>query len=110
METQAIAKYLRVSPRKVRLSADLVRGKRVEEALNILSSTPKVGAKVVSKVVRSALANAGQNKSIDVDTLFIKTIFVNQGPTLKRFRPKPMGRAGRIRKRTCHVTVVLSEP
>jgi large subunit ribosomal protein L22 len=110
METQAIAKYLRVSPRKVRLSADLVRGKRVEEALNILSSTPKVGAKVVSKVVRSALANAEQNKSIDVDTLFIKTIFVNQGPTLKRFRPKPMGRAGRIRKRTCHVTVVLSEP
>ena len=110
METQAIAKYLRVSPRKVRLSADLVRGKRVEEALNILSSTPKEGAKIVSKVVRSALANAGQNKSIDVDTLFIKTIFVNQGPTLKRFRPKPMGRAGRIRKRTCHVTVVLSEP
>jgi len=110
METQAIAKYLRVSPRKVRLSANLVRGKRVEEALNILSSTPKVGAKVVSKVVRSALANAGQNKSIDVDTLLIKTIFVNQGPTLKRFRPRPMGRAGKIRKRTCHITVVLSEP
>jgi large subunit ribosomal protein L22 len=110
METQAIAKYLRVSPRKVRLSADLIRGKRVEEALNILSSTPKVGARVVSKVVHSALANAQQNKSIDVDTLFIKTIFVNQGPTLKRFRPKPMGRAGKIRKRTCHITVVLSEP
>jgi len=110
METQAIAKHLRVSPRKVRLSADLVRGKRVEEALNILSSTPKIGAKVVSKVVRSALANARQNKSIDVDTLLIKTIFVNQGPTLKRFRPRPMGRAGKIRKRTCHITVVLSEP
>jgi len=110
METQAIAKHLRVSPRKVRLSADLVRGKRVEEALNILSSTPKTGAKVVSKVVRSALANARQNKSIDVDTLLIKTILVNQGPTLKRFRPRPMGRAGKIRKRTCHITVVLSEP
>ncbi|MDH4265523.1 MAG: 50S ribosomal protein L22 [Deltaproteobacteria bacterium] len=110
METQAIAKHLRVSPRKVRLSADLVRGKKVEEALNILSSTPKAGAKFVSKVVRSALANARQNKSIDVDTLLIKTIFVNQGPTLKRFRPKPMGRAGKIRKRTCHITVVLSEP
>src|SRR3989304_5850675 len=109
METQAIAKYLRVSPRKMRLSADLVRGKRVEEALNILSSIPKAGARDVSKVVRSALANARQNRSIDVDTLFIKTIFVNQGPTLKRFRPRPMGRAGRIRKRTCHVTVVLSE-
>jgi large subunit ribosomal protein L22 len=110
METQAVAKYLRGSPRKMRLSADLVRGKKVEEALNILSAIPKAGARDVSQVVRSALANARQNKSIDVDTLFIKTIYVNQGPTLKRFRPRPMGRAGRIRKRTCHITVVLSEP
>jgi large subunit ribosomal protein L22 len=109
MEARAVAKYLRISPRKVRLNADLIRGKRVEDALNLLSHTPKAGAKVVSKVVQSALANAGQDKSIDVDTLFVKTIFVNQGPTLKRFRPKPMGRAGRIRKRTCHITVVLSE-
>jgi large subunit ribosomal protein L22 len=109
MEAQAVAKYLRISPRKVRLNADLVRGKRVEEALNLLSHTPKAGAKAVSKVVQSALANARQDKSIDVDTLLVKTIFVNQGPTLKRFRPKPMGRAGRIRKRTCHITVVLSE-
>ena len=109
MEAQAVAKYLRISPRKARLNADLIRGKQVEEALNILSSTPKFGAQAVSKVVRSALANARQNKSIDVDTLFVKTIFVNQGPTLKRFRARPMGRAGRIRKRTCHVTVVLSE-
>lgn len=109
METRAVAKYLRLSAQKARLSADLVRGKRVEEALNILTHTPKLGAKAVSKVVRSALANAGQNKSIDVDTLVIKTIFINQGPTLKRFRAKPMGRAGRIRKRSCHITVVLSE-
>jgi len=109
MEAHAIAKYLRVSPRKVRLSADLIRGKRVEEAINLLSHTPKAGAKLISKVVQSALANARQDKSIDVDTLFVKTIYVNQGPTLKRFRPKPMGRAGKIRKRTCHVTVVLSE-
>ena len=109
MEARAIAKYLRISPRKVRLNADLIRGKRVEEAINLLSFTPKAGAKLVSKVVQSALANARQDKSIDVDTLFVKTIYVNQGPTLKRFRPKPMGRAGRIRKRTCHVTVVLSE-
>ena len=109
MEARAVAKYLRISPRKVRLNADLIRGKRVEDALNLLTHTPKAGAKVVSKVVQSALANAGQDKSIDVDTLFVKTIFVNQGPTLKRFRPKPMGRAGRIRKRTCHITVVLSE-
>ncbi|HYB20970.1 MAG TPA: 50S ribosomal protein L22 [Thermodesulfobacteriota bacterium] len=109
MEARAIAKYLRISPRKVRLNADLIRGKKVEDAINLLSLTPKAGAKVVSKVVQSALANARQDKSIDVDTLFVKTIYVNQGPTLKRFRPKPMGRAGRIRKRTCHVTVVLSE-
>jgi large subunit ribosomal protein L22 len=93
----------------VRLNADLIRGKRVEEAINLLSHTPKAGARVVSKVVQSALANARQDRSIDVDTLFVKTIYVNQGPTLKRFRPKPMGRAGKIRKRTCHVTVVLSE-
>jgi large subunit ribosomal protein L22 len=109
MEAHAVAKYIRISPRKVRLNADLVRGKGVEEALNLLSHTPKAGAKAVSKVVQSALANARQDRSIDVDTLFVKTIFVNQGPTLKRFRPKPMGRAGRIRKRTCHITVVLSE-
>lgn len=109
MEARAIAKYLRISPRKVRLNADLIRGKRVEDALNLLSYTPKAGAKVVSKAVQSALANARQDKSIDVDTLWVKTIFVNQGPTLKRFRPKPMGRAGRIRKRTCHITVILSE-
>jgi len=109
MEAQAVAKYLRLSPRKARLSADLIRGKKVEEALNILSHTPKGAAKLVSKVLRSALANATQNRSIDVDTLFVKTIYVNQGPTLKRFRARPMGRAGRIRKRTSHITVVLSE-
>jgi len=109
MEARAIAKYLQISPRKTRLCADLVRGKRAEEAVNILSHTPKAGARMISKVVQSALANARQVKSIDVDTLYVKTVFVNQGPTLKRWQPKPMGRAGRIRKRTCHVTVVLSE-
>ena len=109
MDARAIAKYLRISPQKVRLNADLIRGKQVEKALNLLSLTPQAGAKVITKVVQSALANARQDKSIDVDTLFVKTIFVNQGPTLKRFRPRPMGRAGRIRKRTCHITVILSE-
>ena len=109
MEPKAKAKYLRMSPRKVRLTADLVRGKQVEEALTLLAHHEKAGAKLVSKVVQSALANARQDKSIDVDTLYIKKIFVNQGPTLKRFRARPMGRAGRIRKRTTHVTVELSE-
>jgi large subunit ribosomal protein L22 len=110
MEAQAIGRYLRISPRKTRLCADLVRGKRVEEAIQILTHTPKAGARLVSKVVQSALANARQDKSIDVDTLFVKRIFVNPGPVLKRWQPKPMGRAGRIRKRTSHITVVLSEP
>lgn len=109
MEPKAEAKYLRMSPRKVRLTVDLVRGKQVEEALTLLAHNQKAGAKLVSKVVQSALANARQDKSIDVDTLYIKKIFINQGPTLKRFRPRPMGRAGRIRKRTTHVTVELSE-
>jgi large subunit ribosomal protein L22 len=109
MTPKAEAKYLRMSPRKVRLSADLVRGKQVEEALTLLAHYQKAGAKLVSKVVQSALANARQDKSIDVDTLYIKKIFINQGPTLKRFRARPMGRAGRIRKRTTHVTVELSE-
>ncbi len=109
MEARAVGKYLRLSAQKVRLSADLVRGKQVEQAINILAQTPKNGARAVSKVLHSALANARQNKSIDVDTLFVKTIFVDQGPTLKRFRPMPMGRAGRIRKRTSHITVILDE-
>jgi large subunit ribosomal protein L22 len=109
MGPKAEAKYLRMSPRKVRLSADLVRGKKVEEALTLLAHNQKAGGKLVSKVVQCALANARQDKSIDVDTLYIKKIFINQGPTLKRFRARPMGRAGRIRKRTTHVTVELSE-
>ena len=110
MEAQALAKYIRMSPRKVRYSADLIRGKKVGEALNILEHTPKRGARAIAKVVNSALANARQKKTMDVDTLFVKTVFVDQGPTLKRWRPKPMGRAGRSRKRTCHIMIVLSEP
>lgn len=110
MEAHAVAKYIRMSPRKVRYSADLIRGKGVGEALNILKYTPKRGARAIARVVSSALANARQKKTIDVDILFVKTIFIDQGPTLKRWRAKPMGRAGRIRKRTCHITVVLSEP
>ena len=109
MAVKAEARYVRISPQKARLVVDLIRGKQVEAALNILTQTPKFGARAISKVVHSALANARQNKSIDVDTLFVKTIFINQGPTLKRYRPQPMGRSGRIGKRSCHITVVLSE-
>ena len=109
MATMASAKYIRVSPRKARLVVDLIRGKRVEEALNILSITPKASARIVEKLLKSAVANSSQDSNIDVDTLYINTIYVNEGPTLKRFRARAMGRVGRIRKRTSHITVILKE-
>ncbi|MBP1709104.1 MAG: rplV [Deltaproteobacteria bacterium] len=109
METQTVARYIRMSPRKVRYIADLVRGKKVGEALDILTFTPRRASHVVSRLLKSGIANAGQNESIDVDTLYIKKIFVDGGPTLRRFRPRPMGRATRIRKRSSHITVVLEE-
>lgn len=109
MEVKAIAKYIRVSPQKVRLVANAIKGKKVNEALNFLKFTPKRSARIIGKVLRSAIANAEQNPGIDVDTLYIKEIFVDQGPTLKRFRPKAMGRATRILKRSSHIKVVLSE-
>ena len=109
METQAVARYIRMSPRKVRYVADLVRGKKVEEALDILTFAPRRASPVIFRLLKSAIANAGQNESIDVDTLYIKKIFVDGGPTLKRFRPRAMGRATTIRKRTSHITVVLEE-
>jgi large subunit ribosomal protein L22 len=109
MESRAVARTVRIAPRKVRLVVDLVRGKKVEQALQTLQFTQKRGSKVVSDLIRSAVANADQKGKIDVDTLFVKRIFVDAGVTLKRFRPMPMGRAGKIRKRTSHITVVLDE-
>lgn len=109
MESRAVAKYLRISPRKVRLIMDQVRGKDVEEALNLLSFAPQKGAFLLKKAINSAVANAEQNANIDVDNLYIKRIFADEGPTLKRFRPRAMGRATRIRKRTSHLTVILDE-
>jgi len=109
MEVKAVAKYIRVSPRKIRLLMDEIRGKKVEEALNLLIFAPQKGAPILRKVVNSALANAGQYPDIDVDSLFIRRVFANEGPTLKRFRPRAMGRATRIRKRSCHLTVILDE-
>ncbi|MBW1722263.1 MAG: 50S ribosomal protein L22 [Deltaproteobacteria bacterium] len=109
MEIRAVAKYVRISPRKARLIMDQIRGKRVEEALNMLTYSPKKGAYLVKKLVNSAVANAEGHSGIDVDTLFIKRIYADEGPTLKRFRPRAMGRATRIRKRTSHLTVVLDE-
>ncbi len=109
METaSATARYVRISARKLRLVADLVRGRQVEEARTILAFTPKKGARVVMKLLASAVANAENNQDMSADDLYIKSIFVNEGPTLKRWRARAMGRAGRINKRTSHITVELT--
>lgn len=109
MESRAVARYVRVSPRKVRLVMDEVRGKSVEEALRRLAFAPQKGAKIVRKLINSAVANAEHNHGLDVDSLYVKRIYADEGPTLKRWRPRALGRATRIRKRTSHLTVVLDE-
>jgi large subunit ribosomal protein L22 len=109
MEASAKLKFARLSPQKTRLVVDLVRGKAVQEALNILKFSPQRPADIVAKVMRSAVANAEQKGISDVDRLFVKAVFVDQGPVLKRFMPRAQGRATKIRKPTSHITVVLDE-
>ena len=109
METRAVAKFIRISPRKIRLVMDQVRGKQVGEALNMLSFAPQRGAGILKKLVNSAIANAEQNTGVDVDSLYIIRVYADEGPTLKRWRPRAQGRATSIRKRTSHLTVVLNE-
>jgi large subunit ribosomal protein L22 len=109
MEAKALARQIRISPQKARLIADLVRGQNVASAINTLRFMPKKGARILRKVIESALANASQNEAIDVDTLYVKTIFIDGGPMLKRIMPRAQGRANRILKRTSHITVVLDE-
>jgi large subunit ribosomal protein L22 len=109
METRAVAKYLRISPIKVRMITGALKGKKAEEAMNMLAFAPKKAARMVHKVLKSAVANASQNKNIDVDSLIIKVVCVDEGPVLKRFIPRAMGRATPILKRTSHVTVILKE-
>lgn len=109
MEIKASAKYLRISPTKLRLVARTLSGKKVEEALAMLQFMPQRGARLVRKVVMAGVANAEQRPQIDVDTLVIKGIQVDGGPSLKRFRARAMGRVTRIRKRSSHITVVLAE-
>lgn len=109
MESKAVAKYVRVAPRKVRVVMDLIRGKNVTEALAILKFTPKVGADVIEKVLKSAVANAEHNFDMNVDNLYVSTVFVDQGPTLKRIHPRSRGQAFKILKRTSHVTVIVKE-
>ncbi|MCF7926404.1 MAG: 50S ribosomal protein L22 [Candidatus Izimaplasma sp.] len=109
MEAKASAKMVRISSRKVKLVIDLVRGKNVGEAIAILNHTPRAASPVVEKVIKSAVANAEHNYNMDIDNLFVKEIYVGQGPTLKRFRPRAQGRATEILKRTSHVNVVVAE-
>ena len=109
MEAKAVARYIRISPQKARLVADVVRGLEVDKAITTLRFMPKKGARILRKVIESAVANASQSQEIDVDTLYVKTVFIDGGPTIKRIRPRAMGRASRILKRTSHITVVLDE-
>lgn len=109
MEAKAVAKYMHIAPRKVRIVAKNIKGLTVEKALAQLRYTPKKAAVILLKVLNSALANAEQKSEIDVDTLYVKNVFVDEGPTAKRWRPRAMGRATRIRKRTSHVTIILDE-
>ncbi|NLN29503.1 MAG: 50S ribosomal protein L22 [Firmicutes bacterium] len=109
MESRAVAKHVRISPRRARQVVDLVRGKPVGEALNILRFMPNKAATPVYKVVESAAANAENNFDMNRDDLYIAKIYVDEGPTWKRIRPRARGMADRIRKRTSHITVVLAE-
>ena len=109
MESTAKARHVRIAPRKVRLVMDMVRGKPVEEALSTLGLVRKASAPVIAKIIKSAMANAENNHDINTDGLVVSKAFVDEGPTLKRFMPRAMGRATPIRKRTSHITVVLSE-
>ncbi|MBK5233488.1 MAG: 50S ribosomal protein L22 [Thermoleophilia bacterium] len=104
----ATAKYVRVSPRKVRLIADQVRGKHIDDARSLLQFSPRSAAEDVSKVIESAAANAEANHDLIGDEMVVHSIRVDEGPTLKRFRPRAMGRATPIHKRTCHITVALT--
>ncbi|MFD2868643.1 50S ribosomal protein L22 [Kurthia sp. 3B1D] len=108
-EAKAIARTVRIAPRKVRLVVDLIRGKEVGEAIAILKHTPKAASPVVEKVLNSAIANAEHNYDLDVNNLVVSKVFVDEGATLKRFRPRAQGRASAINKRTSHITIVVSE-
>ncbi len=109
METRAVARYVRMSPRKVRLVMDEVRGKRVEMALNMLALSTGKAARILKKLIDSAVANAVQNNNADPDSLTVKRIFADEGPIMKRWQPRALGRATRIRKRTSHLTVVVGD-
>ena len=107
MQVSAVLKGVHLSPQKARLVADLIRGKKVDNALSILTFTPKKGAEVIKKVVESAIANAEHNEGADIDELKVTSIYVDKGVVLRRIRVRAKGRAGRISKPTCHITVTV---
>jgi large subunit ribosomal protein L22 len=109
MQAKAVARTVRIAPRKARLVVDLIRGKQVGEAVAILNHTPKAASPVVQKLLKSAVANAEHNYEMDANNLVVAQVFVDEGPTMKRFRPRAQGRASAINKRTSHITIVLSE-
>ncbi|EGQ78578.1 MULTISPECIES: 50S ribosomal protein L22 [Neisseria] len=107
MRVNAQHKNARISAQKARLVADLIRGKDVAQALNILTFSPKRGAELIKKVLESAIANAEHNNGADIDELKVVTIFVDKGPSLKRFQARAKGRGNRIEKQTCHINVTV---
>ena len=108
-QATATLKYARISSRKVKIVADLIKGKDIDEAIAILKYTPKASSEMLEKLLKSAIANAENNHNMTHEKLYIADIYANQGPTLKRIRPAAKGSAVRIRKRTSHVTIVLKE-
>ncbi len=108
MEVRAVAKFVRVSPRKARVVVDLVRGKSVEQAREILAFTNRGIAETVEKTLNSAVANAEHNNQLNASSLVVKSAFVDEGPTLKRIRPRAKGSASRVNKRTSHITIVVA--
>ena len=108
-QAHATLKYARISSRKVKIVADLIKGKDINEALAILKYTPKASSEMLEKLLKSAIANAENNHHMAHEKLYVADIFANQGPTLKRIRPAAKGSAVRIRKRTSHVTIILKE-
>ena len=109
MEAKAIEKFIRISPRKLRYVADIIRSKRVDDAVDILTFTPKKAALIIRKAVQSAAANATENHKMKEDELVVEKVFIDEGPALKRFRPRARGRAAKIKKRTSHLTVIVSD-
>jgi large subunit ribosomal protein L22 len=109
LEAKATLKHARISARKVKIVADLIRGKDVQRALAIVKFTPKAASEIVEKLLKSAIANAENNHNMNSNNLYVSEIYANQGPTLKRIRPAAKGSAVRIRKRTSHITIVLKE-